>query len=86
MVFFIFSLFFSGNANKMKNQILRFYLTNSYSLTKELKTNFQLMFNHIKNKNETPNNDLFLNLSINYTMESKTIIKSFKKKQLNNEI
>ena len=74
------------NANKMKNQILRFYLTNSYSLTKELKTNFQLMFNHIKNKNETPNNDLFLNLSINYTMESKTIIKSFKKKQLNNEI
>ena len=44
------------------------------------------MFNHIKNKNETPNNDLFLNLSINYTMESKTIIKSFKKKQLNNEI
>jgi hypothetical protein len=70
----------------MKNQILRFYLTNSYSLTKELKTNFQLMFNHIKNKNETPNNDLFLNLSINYTMESKTIIKSFKKKQLNNEI
>ena len=78
--------FFSGNANKMKNQILRFYLTNSYSLTKELKTNFQLMFNHIKNKNETPNNDLFLNLSINYTMESKTIIKSFKKKQLNNEI
>ena len=35
--------FFSGNANKMKNQILRFYLTNSYSLTKELKTNFQNM-------------------------------------------
>ena len=78
--------FFSGNANKMKNQILRFYLTNNYSLTKELKTNFQIMFNNIKNNNEIANIDLFLNLSINYTMESKNIIKSFKKKQLNHEI
>ena len=78
--------FFTGNANNVKNQILRFYLTNNYALTKELKTNIQIMFNQIRNKNVASNNELFINLSINYTMKSKTLIKSFKKKQLDHEI
>ena len=71
--------FFSGNTNNLKNQILRFYLTNNYSLTKQLNTNVQFMFNHFRNKAEKSNNDIFLNLSVNYTLDSKSIIKSFNK-------
>ena len=55
-------------------------------MTKELKTNIQIMFNQIRNKNVASNNELFINLSINYTMKSKNLIKSFKKKQLDHEI